>query len=81
MAVPPVLTGGHHEEVRKWRLKESLRRTWRKRPDLLEDRPLTKEEAKLLAEVSHDESQQALAAEERDPVVAPPEDDQIKRPA
>jgi tRNA (guanine37-N1)-methyltransferase len=56
VAVPAVLTSGHHEEVRKWRLKESLRRTWRRRPDLLEDRPLTREESKLLAEVSHEES-------------------------
>src|SRR5665811_854042 len=47
MAVPDILTGGHHEAVRKWRLKESLRRTWRRRPDLLEDRQRTREEAKL----------------------------------
>ena len=53
--VPAVLTSGHHEAVRKWRLKEALRRTWRRRPELLEDRPLSKEEAKLLAEVSHEE--------------------------
>jgi tRNA (guanine37-N1)-methyltransferase len=59
VAVPAVLTSGHHEEVRKWRLKESLRRTWRRRPDLLEDRPLTREESKLLAEVSHEESLRA----------------------
>lgn len=59
VAVPAVLTSGHHEEVRKWRLKESLRRTWRRRPDLLEDRPLSREEAKLLAEVSHEESVRA----------------------
>jgi tRNA (guanine37-N1)-methyltransferase len=59
VAVPAVLTSGHHEEVRKWRLKESLRRTWRRRPDLLEDRPLTREESKLLAEVSHEESMRA----------------------
>ncbi len=57
--VPAVLTSGHHEEVRKWRLKESLRRTWRRRPDLLEDRPLTREESKLLSEVSHEESVRA----------------------
>ena len=59
VTVPAVLTSGHHEEVRKWRLKESLRRTWRRRPDLLEDRPLTREESKLLAEVSHEESVKA----------------------
>jgi tRNA (guanine37-N1)-methyltransferase len=53
--VPAVLTSGHHEAVRKWRLKEALRRTWRRRPELLEDRQFTKEEAKLLGEVSHEE--------------------------
>jgi tRNA (guanine37-N1)-methyltransferase len=49
--VPPVLVSGHHEQVRKWRLRESLRRTLERRPDLLEGRALTREEAKLLAEV------------------------------
>jgi tRNA (guanine37-N1)-methyltransferase len=62
MAVPAVLTSGHHEAVRKWRLKESLRRTWRRRPDLLEDRQMGREEAKLLGEVTHEES---VAAAER----------------
>ena len=56
VTVPAVLTSGHHEAVRKWRLKESLRRTWRRRPELLEDRPMTLEEARLLSEVSHEES-------------------------
>ncbi len=69
MSVPAVLTSGHHEAVRKWRLKEALRRTWRYRPDLLEDRPMSKEEAKLLAEVSHEESvaaiEESVAAEGR----------------
>jgi tRNA (guanine37-N1)-methyltransferase len=51
MEVPAVLTSGHHEQVRKWRLKESLRRTLARRPDLLEGRALSKEESKLLDEV------------------------------
>ncbi len=51
VAVPDVLTSGHHEAVRKWRLKEALRRTLARRPELLADRPMTKEEARLLAEV------------------------------
>ena len=54
--VPDVLTGGHHEMVRKWRLKEALRRTLRRRPELVEGRPLTKEEAKLLATVREEEA-------------------------
>jgi tRNA (guanine37-N1)-methyltransferase len=47
-AVPPVLVSGHHEQVRRWRLRESLRRTLERRPDLLEGRPSTAEEARLL---------------------------------
>ena len=55
VTVPPVLVSGHHEQVRKWRLRESLRRTLQRRPDLLQGRALSKEEAKLLAEVRADE--------------------------
>ena len=49
--VPGMLVSGHHEQVRRWRLRESLRRTLERRPDLLAGRPLSKEEARLLAEV------------------------------
>ena len=49
--VPDVLLSGHHENIRKWRLKESLRKTYLKRPDLLENRELTKEEKKFLDEI------------------------------
>jgi tRNA (guanine37-N1)-methyltransferase len=56
MAVPAVLTSGHHEVVRKWRLKEALRRTLRRRPDLLEGRTQTREESRLLAEVRSEET-------------------------
>ena len=49
--VPAVLVSGHHEQVRSWRLRESLRRTLDRRPDLLEGRELTKEEGKLLDEI------------------------------
>jgi tRNA (guanine37-N1)-methyltransferase len=51
MSVPSILTSGHHEAVRKWRLKEALRRTLGRRPELLAGRVLTKEEAKLLGEI------------------------------
>ncbi|MEC7816355.1 MAG: tRNA (guanosine(37)-N1)-methyltransferase TrmD [Pseudomonadota bacterium] len=50
-AVPEVLLGGHHEQIRRWRLKESLRRTRERRPDLLETRVLTDEERQLLDEI------------------------------
>lgn len=61
MAVPAVLTSGHHEAVRRWRLKESLRRTWLRRPELLGRRPMTREEAGLMAEVRDEEA--AVAAD------------------
>jgi tRNA (guanine37-N1)-methyltransferase len=50
-SVPAMLVSGHHEQVRRWRLRESLRRTLDRRPDLLEGRSLTKEESALLDEV------------------------------
>jgi len=50
-SVPPVLVSGHHEQVRRWRLRESLRRTLDRRPDLLEGRTLTSEEQRLVAEL------------------------------
>ena len=56
MTVPAVLTSGHHEAVRKWRLKEALRRTAARRPELLAGRPMSKEEARLLAEVGSEEA-------------------------
>jgi len=49
MAVPDVLLSGHHAKIRRWRLAQSLQRTRQRRPDLLEGRALTKEEAALLA--------------------------------
>ncbi len=48
--VPEVLLSGHHEEIRRWRLKQSLGRTWLRRPDLLEKIELDGEQEKLLAE-------------------------------
>ena len=49
--VPEVLMSGHHENIRKWRLKESLKRTFELRPDLLEAKELSKEEMKMLEEI------------------------------
>jgi tRNA (guanine37-N1)-methyltransferase len=49
-AVPEVLLSGNHERIRRWRLKQALGRTWQRRPDLLETRVLSREEADLLAE-------------------------------
>jgi tRNA (guanine37-N1)-methyltransferase len=49
-AVPEVLLSGHHENIRRWRLKQSLGRTWLRRPDLLATRKLNEEQLKLLEE-------------------------------
>ena len=49
--VPDVLVSGNHGEVRRWRLRESIRRTLERRPDLLAARPWTTEEERLLDEV------------------------------
>lgn len=54
MKVPDVLMSGHHENIRKWRLKESLRKTYLRRPDLLEHYDFTKEESNLLEEIKND---------------------------
>jgi tRNA (guanine37-N1)-methyltransferase len=48
--VPEVLLSGHHENIRRWRLKQALGRTWLRRPELLQARGMSKEEQVLLAE-------------------------------
>jgi tRNA (guanine37-N1)-methyltransferase len=48
--VPEMLLSGHHENIRRWRLKQALGRTWLRRPDLLEVRSLSNEERLLLEE-------------------------------
>ncbi|MEG0328653.1 MAG: tRNA (guanosine(37)-N1)-methyltransferase TrmD [Erysipelothrix sp.] len=55
MEVPDVLVSGHHENVRNYRLKESLRKTLKMRPELIENRELTKLEVKLLEEIKSEE--------------------------
>ncbi len=49
--VPDVLMSGHHENIRKWRLKQSLLKTYHKRPDLLKKKDLSQEELKILQEI------------------------------
>lgn len=52
--VPAVLLSGNHKEIRKWRLKQSLGRTWLRRPELLSNRILDPEQQKLLDEFIND---------------------------
>jgi tRNA (guanine37-N1)-methyltransferase len=48
--VPDVLLSGNHALIRRWRLKQALGRTWLRRPDLLAERGVNKEESRLLDE-------------------------------
>ncbi|MPN04805.1 tRNA (guanine-N(1)-)-methyltransferase [bioreactor metagenome] len=58
MKVPDVLTNGNHKLIEEWQLKESLRRTVQRRPDLLADLELTPQMAKFLAEIQQEEAEQ-----------------------
>lgn len=49
--VPPILMSGHHANVEKWRREQSLIRTLERRPDLLENANLTKQDKKFLAKL------------------------------
>jgi tRNA (guanine37-N1)-methyltransferase len=55
LAVPAVLLSGHHAEIRRWRLKQALGRTWLRRRDLLALRGLSKEEQGLLEEFKQEQ--------------------------
>ena len=57
MEVPPVLLSGHHEAIRKWRLKESLRKTRQMRPDLMAKKIFNDEELDLLKEIEKENHQ------------------------
>jgi tRNA (guanine37-N1)-methyltransferase len=60
--VPDVLLSGNHALIRRWRLKASLKRTMERRPDLLEGRALSKEEAKLVEEIERERKSPAEGA-------------------
>jgi tRNA (guanine37-N1)-methyltransferase len=56
--VPEVLLSGDHEKIRRWRLKQSLGRTWLRRPELLAQRELTAEQKQLLEEFQREHESQ-----------------------
>lgn len=67
MKVPEVLLSGHHENIRRWRLKQSLARTRERRPELFAKwlahkaaRGLSREEAQLLREIEEEAHEAAL---------------------
>jgi len=51
MPVPEPLMNGNHEEIKRWRRKEALKKTLRNRPELLDEVELTKEDRKVLDEL------------------------------
>ncbi|MCC4265689.1 tRNA (guanosine(37)-N1)-methyltransferase TrmD [Oceanimonas baumannii] len=50
MAVPAVLLSGNHADIARWRMQQSLGRTWLRRPELLNNLALTDEQEQLLAQ-------------------------------
>ncbi|MGX5173493.1 tRNA (guanosine(37)-N1)-methyltransferase TrmD [Aliikangiella sp. IMCC44653] len=64
-SVPKVLLSGNHQHIERWRLKQRLGRTWLRRPDLLQQKELTQQEQKLLAEFQA-EHQAALETKNKD---------------
>jgi tRNA (guanine37-N1)-methyltransferase len=54
LEVPPVLLGGNHKDIALWRRKQSLGKTWLKRPDLLEKIQLSEVDQRLLAEFKYE---------------------------
>ncbi len=55
--VPEVLLSGNHEQILKWRLKQSILKTYKNRPDLLESRDMTTEEKRWLKEIINEEEE------------------------
>lgn len=51
MKVPEVLLSGHHENIKKWRKYKSLDITFDRRPDLLKNKKLNKDDAKMLSKI------------------------------
>lgn len=60
MAVPDVLMSGNHGKIDEWRHKESLKRTFQRRPDMLAKRELTKEEQQWIAEWTAEQPENTL---------------------
>ena len=54
LEVPEILLSGHHEEIRKWRRRQSLLRTLERRPELLKEAELTGEDREILRKVLAD---------------------------
>jgi tRNA (guanine37-N1)-methyltransferase len=57
--VPKVLLSGDHQEIERWRLQQSLGRTWQRRPDLLRERGMNDVERRLLDDYLREASRQS----------------------
>jgi tRNA (guanine37-N1)-methyltransferase len=63
MAVPEVLVSGDHEQIRLWRRRAALEKTFRNRPDLLDQVQLSDEDRELVAQIRRQADQLDIAAE------------------
>ena len=54
LGVPEVLTSGHHAEVDRWRRRQALKRTWQRRPDLLNVAELSDEDREYLEQLERE---------------------------
>lgn len=61
LEVPEVLLSGNHEEIRRWRRRQALERTWRRRPDLLAGVELSPEDRHMLEEIRRQEQEKGKA--------------------
>lgn len=65
MSVPEVLLSGDHAKIAQWRLKESLRRTHVRRPELLDQRELSPQESRLMEEIHHELQDNSISEQEK----------------
>lgn len=56
MSVPEILLSGNHAKIAEWRLEQSLRRTLSRRPELLDGRAFTPQEARLLDKIQKEQA-------------------------
>ncbi|MGC9359761.1 MAG: tRNA (guanosine(37)-N1)-methyltransferase TrmD, partial [Anaerolineae bacterium] len=59
LSVPDVLLSGDHARVARWRREQALRRTWERRPDLLEDAELSKADRAFLESLEDQQDESA----------------------
>jgi tRNA (guanine37-N1)-methyltransferase len=69
MAVPEVLVSGDHEQIRLWRRRAALEKTFRNRADLLDQVALSDEDRELLAEIRRNAERLELTADADDAVL------------